>query len=230
MKKPVIITIIFVIILSLIGGGVFWYLNKYQVFGIKYQEENNGQEVNPPVTENENQPIENLQGEVVDSSAADVDTSNWLTYRNEEYGFEFEYLSNLNIEERGNDFPNKLSLSFFPKDKERYTEASANLGTLLYVSDKAPNYEHVTDYKNYDEFKKFIINLGNLKEHEVLNSNDINWFCFVPAKTKAPINIEMKECYAEKGDKNFYQIMFYFSPNTKDYFSMNDMDRLVKKF
>ena len=72
MKKPVIITIIFVIILALIGGGVFWYLKEKD------------KPANPPVTENENQPSENPKSEI-------INTDDWQTYRNEEYGFEVRY-------------------------------------------------------------------------------------------------------------------------------------------
>src|SRR3989339_536275 len=90
-KKQLIITIIIVIILAAIGGGWFWYVN------------NRGEQVNPPVTENSGQGPQDssntennqLQGEVVGSPAADVDMSDWLTYRNEEYGFEFNYPADL---------------------------------------------------------------------------------------------------------------------------------------
>ena len=86
-KKQLIITIIIVIILAAIGGGWFWYVN------------NRGEQVNPPVTENSGQGPQDssntennqLQGEVVGSPAADVDMSDWLTYRNEEWGFEVKY-------------------------------------------------------------------------------------------------------------------------------------------
>jgi len=83
MKKPVIITIIFVIILALIGGGVFWYLKEKD------------KPANPPVTENENQPSENPKSEITNPKSEIINTDDWLTYRNEEYGFEFNYPSNL---------------------------------------------------------------------------------------------------------------------------------------
>jgi len=76
MKKPLIITIITVIILALIGGGVFWYL--------KTQKQE-------PV--NNNEPVVNNEGEENGDVGEEIDTSDWLTYRNEEYGFEVKYPS-----------------------------------------------------------------------------------------------------------------------------------------
>lgn len=67
MSKKIIISIVAVIILTLIGGGV-WYWQKSET-------------VNPPVTENENPKSET------------INTDDWQTYRNEEYGFEVKYPS-----------------------------------------------------------------------------------------------------------------------------------------
>jgi uncharacterized protein YxeA len=85
MSKKIIISVIAVIILALIGGGV-WYLNKYQISSNKGQvTKNNGQE-NTPEIGNQNQPstIENQKSEI-------INTNDWLTYHNEEYGFEVKY-------------------------------------------------------------------------------------------------------------------------------------------
>jgi len=88
MKKSIIIASI-VIVLALIGGGVFWYVKQ-------------GKElVNMPVVENNNleeeQKGNELQGE-------EIDTSEWLTYRNEEYGFEVKYPEEWIIKEENNKF------------------------------------------------------------------------------------------------------------------------------
>jgi hypothetical protein len=85
-KKPIIITIISLVVIALIGGGAVWYLNKYQISSNKGQvTKNNGQE-NTPEIGNQNQPstIENQKSEI-------ININDWLTYRNEEYGFEVKY-------------------------------------------------------------------------------------------------------------------------------------------
>jgi len=84
MKKSIIIASI-VIILALIGGGVFWYFKQ------------SNKPINPSVTENENQPSENPKSEI-------INTDDWLTYRNEEYGFELKYPKEWIIEDNKNMF------------------------------------------------------------------------------------------------------------------------------
>ena len=83
-KQLTISVIIVVVILAAVGGGVFWYLKSEQGVSIKVPGSEQQSE-QPQVGDNQ------LQGEVVGSPAADVDTSDWQTYRNEEYGFEVRY-------------------------------------------------------------------------------------------------------------------------------------------
>lgn len=76
MKKLIIITILTIIILAIIGGGVFWYFSKYQGASTKGQG-------------SENQPAEIVN--IEDLSSIALATEDWQTYRNEEYGFELKY-------------------------------------------------------------------------------------------------------------------------------------------
>ena len=78
MSKKIIISVVAVVILALIGGGAVWYFKQ------------SNKPVNPPVTENE-------LGQNASTTTENVDTSNWLTYRNEEYGFEVKYPKEWNI-------------------------------------------------------------------------------------------------------------------------------------
>jgi len=69
MNKKYIIILIIIIIFALAGGGWYWY--------------SKNQPVNPPVTKNE--------GDATATSTEEIDMSDWLTYRNEQYGFEVRY-------------------------------------------------------------------------------------------------------------------------------------------
>ena len=80
MKQKNVILALFILILA----GSFIYL-----------------QINRPIEE-DNLVNTNQSEEQIDLSAealAKMDTSGWLTYRNEEYGFEFKYKENWNIEE-----------------------------------------------------------------------------------------------------------------------------------
>ena len=82
-KKILTISIISIIILALIGGGAVWYLKTQKQ---EFTPSDDLGTVNPAVTENEDRQsaIENQKSEI-------INTDDWLTYRNEEYGFELKY-------------------------------------------------------------------------------------------------------------------------------------------
>jgi len=71
-KKQFTITISIVVVILAAVGGAVWYAQSYK------------QSQNPPVAENEPE-------QTASSTTEDIDTSDWLTYRNEEYGFEVRY-------------------------------------------------------------------------------------------------------------------------------------------
>ncbi|MFA6550982.1 MAG: hypothetical protein WCV41_00410 [Patescibacteria group bacterium] len=140
MKKSVIISVVTVIILALIGGGVFWYLKQGK------------QAVDTLVTENE--PEQNAN-----STTEDVDTSDWLTYKNEEYGFEARYPKNFQVQ--------KL-LGEYYKDQE-YPYIGTNITN--------PN----TDLGTYKEMNVYIYDQG-----VVFIGNDLSdsiAFEFAPIKS-----------------------------------------------
>jgi hypothetical protein len=72
MKKYIVIVSV-VIILAVVGGAG-WYLKERRTEG------------NPPVTA-----TENLPSDIENQKSAIINTDDWQTYRNEEYGFEVKY-------------------------------------------------------------------------------------------------------------------------------------------
>ncbi|MDP3900546.1 MAG: hypothetical protein Q8Q23_05725 [bacterium] len=114
-KKYIIILIIILVLLGL-GG---WYL---------YSQK---QPMNPSVVsdDNDQSAIDNLPadpsadpsaGEAGEADKAgqqsEINTDDWLTYRNEEYGFEVKYPSNMRIDNYNHDI--RPSIIFMNKDKK----------------------------------------------------------------------------------------------------------------
>jgi len=122
MKKPLIITIITVIILALIGGGTLWYL--------KTQKQE-------PV--NNNEPVVNNEGEENGDVGEEIDTSDWLTYRNEEYGFEFKYPEYYTLKQRPS-YGDALNMEF--------VHENVNNHISLIVS---PLTQYIKDSIEYDQ-------------------------------------------------------------------------------
>jgi len=114
-----------------VAGGMFWYV-----------KQNKQEPVNPPVTENENQNSEviNLKSE--------IDTSDWLTYRNEEYGFEVKYPGELvaNINPKKSDYEKNITGELqsitFRKINSIYNEFYLSIGIVNNIF----NYSSVDEY------------------------------------------------------------------------------------
>ena len=120
MKKSIIIIGI-IIILTLIGG-VVWYWQKYQGASIKGQG-NDGQSSD----------VGNQQSEI-------INTKDWQTYRNEEYGFNFKYPQEWQVENL-----NKRSIGVFPFGKIQGIEYNGDV--VFFIRDRI-NGQDIEDVYN----------------------------------------------------------------------------------
>ena len=202
-KKAIITVVIAVVVLAAVGGAV-WYATRPSL-------RQGGQENNPVVTENNGQGsqdsnnIENnqLQGEVVGSPAADVDTSNWQTYRNEEYGFEVRYPEGWGIKEENN------KLSFIDPDnyEDFYKWTEMQIGfwdnvdnleeKLLEYPKKEYGYKTMQEFVDgeMDVFSYSVKNINNLDITVLtMGAHIANDYYYLPShlKNRSYIKINMR--------------------------------------
>jgi hypothetical protein len=122
-------------------------------------------------------------------------------------------------------------LSFFPIDETMRLNGAASFGSLLYSDNKTSKYEHLTEFRSFEEHINFIIRNGDLKEQDLFVSNGLEWFCYIPSEAKvSDAGLEMKICITEKQKDIFYQMTFFFDEKRKEYFSEHELNELIKSF
>ncbi|PID51866.1 MAG: hypothetical protein CR972_04995 [Candidatus Moraniibacteriota bacterium] len=83
-KKHIIIICIILLIVTTLG--IFWYTQK-----------NTGKSVQTEIQKEVKNEKEKINNETIYNNDEKIDTSDWQTYRNEEYGFEFKYPENWKV-------------------------------------------------------------------------------------------------------------------------------------
>lgn len=155
MNKKITIISIVILLALLAGAGVWkWKNNPQNITEQQKQNEQNKNESDDLVTEKDPPVLEK------------IDTSNWQTYRNEEYGFEFKY-PNIYLSDCSK-IQNELSISISDTEKEDcYSWPDGRIGIGFEIYDKnKPDF-------HYDSYSIKKVKLNNQEIDQVIGYYEI---------------------------------------------------------
>jgi len=158
MKKSIIIANI-VIVLALIGGGMFWYVKKgEEVVNTLVVGDATEQIINSITGENNNKPEETIKEDPTPTEIIEeiqeIDTSNWKICKNEKLGIQFKYPDSWK-----NCYTNKESLTNI------FEEHALN---YYFSIDDNNNFIFQTKYNSY--------NIYLIAQIQKNNENDIHFY------------------------------------------------------
>jgi len=206
MKKSTLIASV-IIIFALIGGGVVWYAK------------NKPESVNPPAMGNENQPaeIKNQKSEI-------INTDDWQTYRNEEYGFEVRYPREWTIKDGNPVFEGIITLTSPETEKNiqeavgrgRATEIPGGDIVISVVDTEGKNLEN---YLNYNlEIQK-----SGLSRIDLVKFNKTEFNNYVAYEALLGGFSAYYTIYIEN-DQKVYRILFELKANKDE---LNDAENTI---
>ena len=224
------ITILGIAILVILTGS-FWFFQKNTnnviPTNIKISQEDNTEVIDGSITEVKNDNLEKKENikDIEELNFEEVDTSDWKTYRNEEYGFEVNLPGNSvkwNIEEK-----NVLQInSFFNSGSERYLDFRYKLDNRI-LNDKNDTslgfddemslwYINIIPINNYvenvcEKYKKPMCRQG-----EILGQND--QFVFIAGFT----NIEGAGYLCNNQHNKQWEFC-----NVDNYFGLKNINNLI---
>ena len=127
MRKQSIVIGIVIICFFALSGGVVWYVLEGRGISSKWQADEQPSE-QPQV--DDNQPVQDVASEINPPAGGQqsetINTDDWLTYRNEEYGFEVRYPEEWIVNEENNSM-------YFTRDISVEQASKGELGTPLSI-------------------------------------------------------------------------------------------------
>lgn len=187
-KKLILIgAVVFVVVSSLLLGGVLLYTSNPEIFN-RGEIEVSEDETNTVSEEDSDSGEESADSSEEQISEADTDsateeivcegTENWLDYSNSEYGFNFKYPENYSVTEAENPPTSMDLLSYFEIDEPGNDQFSIALTVKDYSVDEYlrdwNQEENSTDGYEFNVSSEEI-NLGSKDVYEILVNGGEEW-------------------------------------------------------